>query len=101
MNPCPCGYLGDPNGRCRCTPDQIQRYRNTLYGPLLDRIDLHLTVAREATAANAPPQTGQSSAVLATRDRTRAVYGKSVKYEQNSVGADYVNTKNVKQTNRS
>lgn len=67
MNPCPCGYLGDPNGRCRCTPDQIQRYRNKLSGPLLDRIDLHLTVAREATALNAPPQTGQSSAVLAAQ----------------------------------
>jgi len=67
MNPCPCGYLGDPNGRCRCTPDQIQRYSNKLSGPLLDRIDLHLTVAREATALNAPPQTGQSSAVLAAQ----------------------------------
>lgn len=67
MNPCPCGYLGDPNGRCRCTPEQIQRYRNKLSGPLLDRIDLHLTVAREATALNAAPQTGQSSAVLAAQ----------------------------------
>jgi len=67
MNPCPCGYLGDPNGRCRCTPEQIQRYRNKLSGPLLDRIDLHLTVAREATALNAAPQTAQSSAVLAAQ----------------------------------
>ncbi|MND58792.1 Competence protein ComM [compost metagenome] len=50
MNPCPCGYLGDPGGRCRCSPEQIQRYRAKLSGPLLDRIDLHLTVAREATA---------------------------------------------------
>jgi magnesium chelatase family protein len=50
MNPCPCGYLGDPNGRCRCSSEQVQRYRNKLSGPLLDRIDLHLTVAREATA---------------------------------------------------
>jgi magnesium chelatase family protein len=52
MNPCPCGYLGEPTGRCRCSPEQIQRYRNKLSGPLLDRIDLHLTVAREATALN-------------------------------------------------
>ncbi|WP_444437150.1 YifB family Mg chelatase-like AAA ATPase [Pseudomonas sp. A6] len=49
MNPCPCGYLGDPSGRCRCTPEQIQRYRAKLSGPLLDRIDLHLTVGREST----------------------------------------------------
>lgn len=52
MNPCPCGYLGEPTGRCRCSLEQIQRYRNKLSGPLLDRIDLHLTVAREATALN-------------------------------------------------
>lgn len=44
MNPCPCGYEGDESGRCRCTPDQIQRYRHKISGPLLDRIDLHLTV---------------------------------------------------------
>jgi magnesium chelatase family protein len=52
MNPCPCGYLGDPTGRCRCSTEQIARYRNKLSGPLLDRIDLHLTVARETTTLN-------------------------------------------------
>jgi magnesium chelatase family protein len=46
MNPCPCGYLGDASGRCRCTPEQIQRYRGRLSGPLLDRIDLHIEVPR-------------------------------------------------------
>lgn len=46
MNPCPCGYLGDPNKDCRCTPDQIKRYRAKISGPLLDRIDLHLQVPR-------------------------------------------------------
>jgi len=44
MNPCPCGYLGDPSGRCRCTPDQIRRYRGKISGPLLDRIDMHVEV---------------------------------------------------------
>jgi len=42
MNPCPCGYAGDPRGRCRCTADQIVRYRNRLSGPLIDRIDMHV-----------------------------------------------------------
>ena len=42
MNPCPCGYAGDPRGRCRCTADQIARYRNRLSGPLIDRIDIHV-----------------------------------------------------------
>ena len=67
MNPCPCGYLGEPTGRCRCTPEQIQRYRAKLSGPLLDRIDLHLTVARETTALNAPPQDGESTAQAAAK----------------------------------
>ena len=44
MNPCPCGYLGHFSGRCRCTPDQVQRYRGKLSGPLLDRIDIQITV---------------------------------------------------------
>lgn len=67
MNPCPCGYLGDLGGRCRCTPEQIQRYRAKLSGPLLDRIDLHLTVARESTSLLPSSQAGESSAQVATR----------------------------------
>ncbi|WP_275895995.1 ATP-binding protein [Pseudomonas fluorescens] len=66
MNPCPCGYLGEPSGKCSCTPDMVQRYRNKLSGPLLDRIDLHLTVAREATALNPAVKPGEDSASAAT-----------------------------------
>lgn len=74
MNPCPCGYLGEPTGRCRCSTEQVQRYRNKLSGPLLDRIDLHLTVARETTSLNPGPQTGDTTAsaaaiVAKARDR--------------------------------
>ena len=65
MNPCPCGYLGEPSGRCCCTPDMVQRYRNKLSGPLLDRIDLHLTVAREATALSPKRETGDDTATVA------------------------------------
>ena len=46
MNPCPCGYLGDPGGRCHCTAEQVLRYRARISGPLLDRIDLHVEVPR-------------------------------------------------------
>lgn len=44
MNPCPCGYLGHHNNKCRCTPDQVSRYKAKISGPLLDRIDLHIEV---------------------------------------------------------
>ncbi|WP_133479620.1 YifB family Mg chelatase-like AAA ATPase, partial [Cognatilysobacter segetis] len=46
MNPCPCGWAGDPSGRCRCNSDAIARYRGRISGPLLDRIDLHVALAR-------------------------------------------------------
>lgn len=48
MNPCPCGYYGDLDHTCRCTPQQITRYQTKLSGPLLDRIDLHVDVPRVA-----------------------------------------------------
>ena len=67
MNPCPCGYLGDPSGRCRCSADQVQRYRGKLSGPLLDRIDLHHTVARETTSLQALPVPGEDSATVARK----------------------------------
>jgi len=44
MNPCPCGYLGDPGHACRCSPREVARYRARISGPLLDRIDLHVEV---------------------------------------------------------
>lgn len=46
MNPCPCGFLGDPHGECRCTSDQVLRYRSKISGPILDRIDMHVEVPR-------------------------------------------------------
>jgi magnesium chelatase family protein len=58
MNPCPCGYAGDPRRQCRCTPEQVQRYRARISGPLLDRIDLAVEVPplplREMDAARGP-----------------------------------------------
>jgi magnesium chelatase family protein len=42
LNPCPCGYYGDPRRECRCSPRQVENYRNRISGPLLDRIDIHV-----------------------------------------------------------
>ncbi len=47
MNPCPCGYLTDPDQACRCSPDSVARYQSRLSGPFLDRIDLHVSLLRE------------------------------------------------------
>ncbi|MFZ0006756.1 MAG: YifB family Mg chelatase-like AAA ATPase [Steroidobacteraceae bacterium] len=46
MNPCPCGFLGEPSGKCRCTPTEVLRYRGRVSGPLLDRLDLQVEVPR-------------------------------------------------------
>ena len=67
MNPCPCGYAGDPSGRCLCPPDRIDRYRARVSGPLLDRIDLHLEIAREPDWLSDAVAPRETSAVVAVR----------------------------------
>jgi len=73
MNPCPCGYLGDNSGRCRCPPGVIARYRSRVSGPLLDRIDLRVEVpalSSEELLEEATPADGHwSSARVAERVR--------------------------------
>lgn len=67
MNPCPCGFLNDPGGRCRCTAEQVQRYQTKISGPLLDRIDLQVEVAPVAKKALLSEQVEPSSAVVRER----------------------------------
>jgi len=67
MNPCPCGYLGHYSGRCRCTPDQVARYRGKLSGPLLDRIDMHIEVPAVAQEELLRSGDGESSAAVQAR----------------------------------
>ena len=55
MNPCPCGMAGDDSGRCYCSAEQIQRYRNRVSGPLLDRIDIQIEVLRPNTSILSVP----------------------------------------------
>jgi magnesium chelatase family protein len=67
MNPCPCGYLGATHRVCRCTPDQIRRYQARLSGPLLDRIDLHVSVNALPPGELLDSPTGESSATVRAR----------------------------------
>ena len=81
MNPCPCGWAGDPSGRCGCSADVVQRYRAKLSGPLMDRIDLQLAVPRLPPHDMRPDAPrGEASApvrerVLAARERQLAREG--------------------------
>jgi magnesium chelatase family protein len=81
MNPCPCGYLGHYNGKCRCTPDQVARYRGKISGPLLDRIDLLFEVPAVPQDDLLKQADGEPSATIrarveAARQRQLARQGK-------------------------
>jgi magnesium chelatase family protein len=67
MNPCPCGYLGHPSGRCRCTPAEVARYRRRISGPLLDRIDLQIEVPALSEAELAGGAAGEPSCAIRER----------------------------------
>jgi magnesium chelatase family protein len=74
MNPCPCGYSGDPTHSCNCGPLAIERYRSRISGPLLDRIDIHLEVPAVAYGDIVGEQSGETSAVIRARvEQARAV----------------------------
>lgn len=74
MNPCPCGYQGDPSGRCHCREEQIQRYQDKISGPLLDRIDLHVNVPALPISDLQNASSGETSAVV--RERVTQAYNR-------------------------
>lgn len=67
MNPCPCGYHGTDANRCRCSPDQVKRYRDKISGPLLDRIDMHVPVRALRQGELQSKTLGDSSAAIRLR----------------------------------
>jgi magnesium chelatase family protein len=67
MNPCPCGYLGHPSNKCRCTPDIVARYQSRISGPLLDRIDMQIQVAALPHDDLLKQADGETSAKVAAR----------------------------------
>ncbi len=73
MNPCPCGFAGDVQHECRCSPDQVSRYQSRVSGPLLDRIDLVVTVQRESVDPFAPDRLAGEPTAQVKRRVDRAV----------------------------
>lgn len=73
MNPCPCGYWGDPQRNCRCSAEQIQRYQSRISGPLLDRIDLQVQVSRISWEQMRDDRPESSEAVLERVEQARSV----------------------------
>jgi magnesium chelatase family protein len=79
MNPCPCGFLGNPKKECRCSPSQVQRYRSKISGPLLDRVDLHVEVPAVSYGeiSGAAPAAEASSSV-----RARVLAAREFQYQR-------------------
>ena len=67
MNPCPCGYYGDPIKPCTCAPSTVTKYQKRISGPLLDRIDIHVEVPRVDYQKLSGDRTGEASTVIQER----------------------------------
>ena len=78
MNPCPCGYYGDPTHRCVCTPGQIQRYTSRISGPLMDRFDLHVEVPVVPFKDLSKMQPGEPSSAI----RERVIRARNIQTER-------------------
>lgn len=78
MNPCPCGYYGDPTHHCVCTPGQIQRYMSKISGPLMDRIDLQIEITPVPFADISKSAPGEQSAAI----RERVIKARSIQNER-------------------
>ena len=78
MNPCPCGYYGDPLHKCTCTPGQISRYLSKISGPLLDRIDIQCEILPVPFAQLSQMKPGEPSSVI----RERVIRARKIQEER-------------------
>jgi magnesium chelatase family protein len=78
LNPCNCGFYGDPTRECRCTPPQIQRYISKISGPLLDRIDIHISVPAVRVSELSAQESGEGSAEI----RARVIAARQIQHER-------------------
>jgi magnesium chelatase family protein len=93
MNPCPCGFYGDPKRECRCTPNMITKYRNRISGPLLDRIDIHIEVPAVKYKEMAGEATGEASEKI----RQRVEYARVIQRERFGHANARMTPKEIKQ----
>ena len=93
MNPCPCGYLGDANNRCQCSPQHVSRYRSRISGPLLDRIDLHIEVPNLPRAELRQDAVRESSAEV----RTRVIAARKVQLERGGKPNNLLSNREIEQ----
>lgn len=82
MNPCPCGYLGDQAGQCHCSTEQINRYRQRISGPLLDRIDMHIELPRLAPGLLLQQKTVQEENSAQVRARIVKIHALQMERQQ-------------------
>lgn len=91
MNPCPCGFLGHYNNKCRCTPDQVARYRAKISGPLLDRIDLHI----EVPALREDEMTATASGESSERIRARVEHARRLQIARQGKPNDLLGSQEI------
>ena len=95
MNPCPCGYLGDKSGRCRCTEEQVHRYQHKISGPLMDRIDMVIEVNSipDAIINQAKDENAESSATI----RQRVINAFNMQLQRSGLVNSELKTDNIEQ----
>jgi len=91
MNPCPCGYLGDPNGKCHCSAEQVHRYRGKISGPLLDRIDMHIEVPRLQYSKLHEQQASESSNTV----RQRVIKARKIQQRRSQCANQALSNKDI------
>ncbi|MGK0440228.1 MAG: magnesium chelatase family protein [Pseudohongiellaceae bacterium] len=93
MNPCPCGFYGDNEQACRCTPDRIRRYREKISGPLLDRIDIQLNVNRLPAELLASKTNAESSKTV----RQRVIASRNIQFKRQACTNAQLSSKAIEQ----
>jgi magnesium chelatase family protein len=91
MNPCPCGWLGHPSGKCHCTGEAVLRYQDRISGPLLDRIDMQLEISAMAPETMSALADGEATETIAAR----VVHAYSLQVARQGKANQYLTTREI------